>query len=179
MIEQKDLTPVGKFQKTHALKGELNALLDIDAEFFLEGNALIVDVDGIFVPFYSISIRSKGKTSFLIKLDGIDTEEEAKPFVNKIIYASKQQLAPYFDLTEEEIINDDELLGYKVVDIDNKEVIGTIIDIDSSTSNLLFIIESPDSKQIFVPAVDDFIKEIDDKKRIILMSLPKGLIDLN
>ncbi len=179
MIEQKDITPIGKFQKTHALKGELNALLDIEAEYFLEGNALIVEIDGTFVPFYSKSIRSKGQTSFLIKLDGIDTEEEAKPFVNKVIYASKQQLAPFFELTEEEIINDDELLGYTIVDIDNKEPIGTIIDIDSSTSNLLFIIESPEGKKIFIPAVDDFIKEIDDKKRIILMSLPTGLIDLN
>ena len=51
MIEEKDLTPVGKFLKTHALKGELNAILEIDPEFFTEGYPLVIDVDGAFVPF--------------------------------------------------------------------------------------------------------------------------------
>lgn len=179
MIEQKDITPIGKFQKTHALKGELNAILDIDAEYILEGNAIIVEIDGIYVPFYTSGIRSKGQTSYLIKLNGIETESEAKQFVNKIIYASKQQLAPFFELSEEEIINDSELLGYKIVEIEDEKTIGTVVEIDSSTSNLLFIVESPDGKKIFIPAVDDFIQKIDDKNRIIRMSLPSGLIDLN
>lgn len=51
MIEEKDIKAIGKFQKTHALKGELNAILDIDSEYVSEGNAVVVDIDGIFVPF--------------------------------------------------------------------------------------------------------------------------------
>ena len=41
MIEVNDIVAIGKFQKTHALKGELNAILEIDSEFLEEGNAII------------------------------------------------------------------------------------------------------------------------------------------
>ena len=36
MIKEEDTIKIGKFQKTHALKGELNALLDIDPEYFTD-----------------------------------------------------------------------------------------------------------------------------------------------
>lgn len=65
MIEEKDIKAIGKFQKTHALKGELNAILDIDSEYVSEGNAVVVDIDGIFVPFFASSVRPKGSTSYL------------------------------------------------------------------------------------------------------------------
>ncbi len=60
MIKKEDIVEIGKFQKTHALKGELNALLDIDGDYAADGNALVVAVDGIYVPFYAESVRPKG-----------------------------------------------------------------------------------------------------------------------
>ncbi len=179
MIEHSNISAIGKFQKTHALKGELNAILDIDPIFLEEGNAAIVEIDGILVPFYTASVRPKGSTSFLIRLDGIDTEGEAKNFVNKIIYALKSELASFLDVDESEITDDEDLIGYQIFDIESNEPIGRITGIDSSTSNLLFIVESADGEEIFVPAADEFIISIDDDKKLIEMNLPSGLIDLN
>lgn len=179
MIEEKDIKAIGKFQKTHALKGELNALLDIDPEYVSEGNALIVEVDGCYVPFYASSIRPKGSFSFLIKLDGIDSEAEAKPFVNKIVYALKNDLADFLDLDSEEIRDEEDLSGYKIIDNGTKEEIGEIKSVDSSTDNLLFIVVSNSGEEVFIPAVDDFIVEINDDDGTITMDLPEGLIDLN
>lgn len=179
MIEQKNITAIGKFQKTHALKGELNAILDIDAAFLSEGNAVIVELDGIFVPFFASSIRPKGNTSYLVKLDGIDSEEEARRFVNKIIYALKSELAPFLEVEEEDIADEDELIGYEIIDHDTNNVIGEIEAIDSSTSNLLFIVASPSGDTIYIPAAEEFVVEIDDEGKKIYMRLPEGLIDLN
>ncbi len=179
MIEQKDITAIGKFQKTHALKGELNAILDIDETFLSDGNAVIVELDGIFVPFYASGIRPKGNTSYLVKLDGIDSEEEARRFVNKIIYALKSELAPFLEVEEEDIADEDELIGYEIIDHDTNNVIGEIEAIDSSTSNLLFIVASPSEETIYVPAAEEFVVDIDDKDKKIYMRLPEGLIDLN
>ena len=167
MIEHSNISAIGKFQKTHALKGELNAILDIDPIFLEEGNAAIVEIDGILVPFYTASVRPKGSTSFLIRLDGIDTEGEAKNFVNKIIYALKSELASFLDVDESEITDDEDLIGYQIFDIESNEPIGRITGIDSSTSNLLFIVESADGEEIFVPAADEFIISIDDEKKLI------------
>ena len=179
MIEDKNLTTVGKFQKTHALKGELNALLDIDPEFFNEGNAMIVDMDGIYVPFFTEGIRLKGSTSSLVKLDGIDSEEEARKFVNQPILVEKAALAPFLDMEEDEIRGEDELCGYSIIDDVSGNTLGEVERIDSSTSNLLFIVATPDGEDIYIPAVEEFISSIDDDKREIRMQLPIGLIDLN
>lgn len=179
MIEAKDITSIGKFQKTHALKGELNAILDIDDEFLLEGNALIVDIDGFFVPFYAASVRPKGNTSFLIKLDGIDSENEARSFVNKTIYASKSQLAPFLDVDEEDIADGDEFIGYKIIDEESDKTVGEIIEIDDTTSNLLFIAATEDGEELYIPAAEEFIYGIDDENKTIRMRLPEGLLDLN
>ena len=179
MIEQKNITAIGKFQKTHALKGELNAILDVDSSFLSEGNAAIVELDGIFVPFYASGIRPKGNTSYLVKLDGIDSEEEARRFVNKIIYALKSELAPFLEVEEEDIAGEDELIGYEIIDYDSNKVIGEIEDIDSSTSNLLFIVVSSTGDTIYIPAAEEFIMEINDEDKKIFMRLPEGLIDLN
>lgn len=179
MIKKNDITPIGKFQKTHALKGELNALLDIDPEFLTLGNAIIVELDGIYVPFFATSIRPKGSTTFLVKLDGIDSEEEARKFVNKNISALKSELAPFLEIEEEEITDEDDLIGYEVIDFNSGKTVGIIEDIDSSTYNILFIVKRPDNTDVYIPAAEEFIKEIGDNDRKIYMSLPEGLIDLN
>ena len=179
MISDKEISAVGKFQKTHALKGELNAILDIDSEFIAEGNAVIIDVDGIFVPFYASSLRPKGNTSYLIKLDGIDTEQEAKSFVNKTIYALKSELAPFLEIEEEELRGEDDLIGYQVVDNSTGATLGKIERVDSSTQNLLFILKTSDGRELYIPAVDEFILDIDDSGQRIFMNLPAGLLELN
>lgn len=179
MIESRDITAIGKFQKTHALKGELNALLDIDPGYVEDGNALIMDVDGIYVPFFATGVRPKGTNSYLVKLDGIDSEEEARQFVNKEIYAVKKNVADYLDLDEDEIADEDELIGYMIIDEETGKEIGEIEDIDDSTQNLLFVVKSEDGEVIFIPAVDEFIMEIDEDRKVIIMNLPAGLLDLN
>lgn len=179
MIQRQELTAVGKFQKTHALKGELNAVLEIDPAFLEEGNAIVVDVDGIFVPFFASSVRPKGATSFLIKLDGIDSGDEADPFVNKTIYALTRELAPFMDVDEDEITDDDGLVGYKVVDKSSGSEIGEILAVDSSTENLLFVVETSDGEEVFIPAVEEFVDSVDDDSHSIFVSLPDGLLDLN
>lgn len=179
MIDAKDITAVGKFQKTHALKGELNAILDIDTVFFTEGNAMIVDVDGIFVPFFISNIRKKGNTSFLIQIDGIDSETDARQFVNKTIYAEKSKLSLFLDLDEDKLLDEEDLKGYVVVDADTKMEIGTICSIDTSTQNVLFIVKTQEGNEIFIPAVDRFITDVDDEKKVIEMTLPEGLTEIN
>ena len=178
MIEEKKLTPVGKFQKTHALKGELNAILDIEPDYFSEGYPLIVNMDGAYVPFYAESVRGKGATTSLIKIQGIDSQEEAKSLVNEIIYAEKEELKEYFGEEGEGLLLDNDLEGFDVVD-ESFGRIGKIKRVDTTTENVLFIIEDQDEEEIYIPAADDFIAGIDEEKRIVVTTLPEELINLN
>lgn len=58
-------------------------------------------------------------------------------------------------------------------------MIGVVSRVDSSTENLLFVVDTPEGDEVFIPVVDDFIQEINDEDKVIKMSLPDGLIDLN
>lgn len=175
MIEKKELIEIGKFQKTHALKGELNAVLNIDPEYVEEGNPLIIETDGIPVPFYAESIRPKGASSYLIKLEGVDSVEEADELVNNLIFAPRNDVEDYMG---EELLLGDDLEGYRVVDKDLGEI-GVLESIDSSTENELFVVRTPDDEEVYIPIVDDFIVDIDQENGIINTSLPEGLVDLN
>lgn len=178
MIEAKDIAEVGQFFKTHALRGELNAVFDIDAGGLTPETPLVIDMDGIFVPFFIETIRSKGARASLVKLQGIDTEAEARDFVNKAIYIRN---ADYETLSDEDEEGEggyaDEFIGYRVCDAVHGEI-GTIEDVDLSTQNALFIVGNPDGT-VYIPISEDFIDNIDTESRVIQMNLPEGIVNLN
>ncbi len=178
MIEAKDIVEAGQFFKTHALRGELNAVLDIDAGALTPETPLVVDMDGIFVPFFIEGIRSKGARASLVKLQGIDTEAEARDFVNKAIYI---RTADYEMLPDEDEEGEggyaDEFIGYRVCDAAHGEI-GTIADVDLSTQNALFIVDNPEGT-VYIPISGDFIDNIDTESRVIRMNLPEGIVNLN
>lgn len=174
MIKREEIISIGKFQKTHALKGELNMISDVDPEYFSEGNPLIVECEGIYVPFYVNSVRTKGSTSFLVKIDGVENEGEASQFVNKEIFILKKDAEEWL----EDIEDMETWTGYVVkVDKDDKKI-GTLKSIDDTTANILFIIENDEGSEIYIPANEDFIAEIDETNGIIRMNLPEGLLEL-
>ncbi len=178
MIEEKEITAIGKFQKTHALKGELNALLDLDEGYLTDGHPAIVDIDGIYVPFYADGVRPKGTFSYLVKLEGVNSEEEARQFVNKTIYGLKSEVKEYLGEEDEEVALFDELVGLEASD-EHAGHLGKIVEVDTATDNPLFHIEAPDGKIIYVPVHDDFITVLDPEKGIIRFNLPEGLVDIN
>ena len=61
---------------------------------------------------------------------------------------------------------------------DDDQAIGTIIDIDDNTDNWLFIVEKEDGNEVMIPAHEEFIAEIRQEEKIMVMDLPIGLLDL-
>lgn len=178
MITKDRLAEVGVFQKTHALKGELNALLDIEPDFFTDGYPLVIDVDGVFVPFYVESARGKGASSCLIKLEDINTSDEANAFVNASIYARKEDLEEYFGDEDGVLAFEDDLVGYTVIDAETGEI-GVIYRVDDATVNVLLVVRNQSGEDVYIPAVDEFIENIDPEAKTIYVNLPEGLVGLN
>lgn len=175
MIREEDITRVGKFQKTHGLKGELNTLLDIEPKYFEEDHPMIVAIEGLYVPFYIESIRKKGNFSYLVKLIGIDSEKEASQFVNQDIFMLSSDKDEWLDEDEFYV---DSFIGFEVMNKDDNKKIGKIIGIDDTTENILFLLNR-ENEMIYIPVVDNFIVEIDEEDKIIVMDLPEGLVNLN
>lgn len=179
MIDKNNLQKIGTFRKTHGLQGEINAQFDIDPEFLSDEYPLIVEIEGIPVPFYVEDWRPKGATTVLIKLLDVDYDIANHDFVNKELFALKKDLAEFLDIEEEDLMSEDNLLGMEVYD-ENKQLLGTVEDLDTTTINELLILKNNKTEElIYLPFVEDFILEILPDQNIIVMKLPEGLIDLN
>ncbi len=181
MIEREEIEEIGKFLKTHALKGELNIQLDVDSGFIRPCIPLIIERDGILVPFFAESIRPKGHFASLVKLVGVDSEESAASFVNETVYALRRDVDQYMgeEETDEEGVYMDDMLDYTLIDSASQKEIGKVTRVDFSTANILFIVETSDGEEIFVPASEDLIVGVDKDKKIVAVNIPDGLLDLN
>lgn len=176
MIEQSQLTAVGKFLKPHGVNGEVTALRLSDDLDFGSLSCVVVDIDGIFVPFFIRSVRPKGAETDLLGIDGITDETHASRLVNKTIYALSR------DLPEEEPDGDglfaDELIGFEVENADSRELLGKVVDIDDSTANFLLIVETPSGARLLIPVAEEFIVDLDPQARHMSLSLPEGLLEM-
>ncbi len=180
MIKRSDIFPAGVFNKPHGVNGEISASFDEGVDPTAT-DCVIVDIDGIFVPFFITGIRPKGRDSFLLKIDGIDNEVQAKLLVNRQIFmrqSEKQQIiAVDEDADDQDGLYAADLVGYTMLLTDGS-IIGKIVDIDDSTANVLFVVEKTEGDGTFlVPVADEFITDIDTDNSTLTVDLPEGLIN--
>lgn len=175
MITRRQLTEVGRTIKPHGINGEIAAtvdpILDLD-----NARCVVLDIDGIYVPFFVESWRSRGSEAVLLDIDGVDDEKAAKALCGKDIYALNEDVE--HPGNDADGFYADDLVGYSIIDATG-ELIGVIAGIDTSTVNTLFEVKRPDDTKIYVPLADEFIIAIDPDKSTITMELPDGLLDLS
>jgi 16S rRNA processing protein RimM len=97
--------------------------------------------------------------------------------VNRDIYALKTEFQQESEDAEADGYPLDYFIGFTLTDADGTTV-GEIVDVDEQTENAIFIIDR-DGDELMVPATDDLIVEFDMEKRLMVMDLPQGLLDLN
>jgi len=178
MIEKEQLIAIGRIGKPHGLKGEMTAVIENDLFDTVESCPyFICEIEGIFVPFFIEDYRFRSDTAMLLKLEEVDTQEEARKFSNRLIYFDRRcftaEEAREYD--SENAGNSDNFIGYHIVDHRFGDL-GTITAIDDQTANVLFIVDHNGS-ECLIPAADNLVNDIDDDRHIIYMTLPPGLID--
>lgn len=176
MIKREEIVEIGSLNKPHGINGEINASIDSGIQL-TELRCIILDIDGIFVPFFIEALRTKGTDSYLLTIDGVENEDAAMALSKKTIYALKDDCPNLGILEDNDGMYAEDFIGFTAVD-DNDTLIGKIVDIDESTENILFIIERTDGNSIYIPVADEFIIDIDIDRNMVTMSLPDGLIDL-
>lgn len=174
MITEDMIAEIGRFGQPHGIKGELNASLDVAPDSI---SCLICDVNGIFVPFFISSFRSRGPHSQLLTIDGINNEVEAALLKNHIIYGLKEEVHTEDDETDSDAgFYAEDLIGYTIADTEGA-LTGKITDVDDSTDNVLFLAETPQG-EVLIPVTDEFITDIDTDNKIITFDLPDGILNL-
>ena len=169
MIKREEVYKIGRRGKTHGVRGEISFLLDDDVFDRTDADYLILDIDGILVPFFFEEYRFKTDSNALIKFDGIDTQERARELTGCDVYFPRS-LAD----EDETSVSWAELVGYSLIDSNTGNTIGEIVAIDDTTINILF--ELTDGK--LIPASDELIQHIDTKQHQIEINLPEGILEL-
>lgn len=174
MIQEKNLIEVGKILKPHGVKGEMTFLFNQREFAEADNNFYFFLLDGLFVPFFVEEFRFNSNVSACVKIEEINTVEEAINYNDTLLYLPKELIG---ELDKEEQFESEweQFIGYTVFD-DNNAIIGVIKSVDSSTINVLFIVANKD-EDILIPATTDFILEINQTEMQIYLSLPEGLLD--
>ena len=176
MIREKDILRIGTLTKTHGLRGEIAFNFENDIFDQVDCPYLVLDIDGIFVPFFMVEYRFKGSETALISFEGIDSEEKASKLQGLDVYFPREYLQD-IDFNTNEENSWLFFIGFSVIDKQAGNL-GIITDVDTQTINTLFLIVAPDKREIMIPAAEDFITEIDSENKIIYFSLPEGLLDI-
>lgn len=154
--------------KPHGVKGEVSFQFDDDIFDRTDADFLILELDGILVPFFIEEYRFRSDSLALMKLEGIDTQERARELTNCEVYFPREQQG------DEENLSWAAIIGFTVIDEQTNTPVGTIASVDDSTENVLFELEDG----TLIPASEDLITNIDTKKRTITIDLPEGLLEL-
>lgn len=177
MILRDEIVPVGRFGKPHGINGEINLTTDIDIDLS-SLSCIVLDVDGINVPFFFNSIRSRGNDSFLVMIDGVDSDVAVSQFVNDTVYALGREVEDVVGVDDGDGFYAEDLIGYHVDTVDGT-LSGEIVDIDDATENVLFVVRVSDSgREVLVPVADEYITAVEPDRKILTLSIPEGLLEL-
>ncbi len=169
MIKQEEVYKIGRLGKAHGVKGEVSFQFDDDIFDRVDADYLVLDIDGILVPFFMEEYRFRSDTVCLVKFCDIDTQQRAQELTGCDVYFPRT-LAEEAD----EMPSLSMLVGFDIVNNANGETVGHIAAIDDSTANILFELEDG----MLIPANDELITDIDAEQRLIRMNIPEGLLDI-
>lgn len=149
--------------------GEVSFLFDDDVFDRVDADYLILDIDGILVPFFIEEYRFRSDTTALMKFEGIDSQERARELTGCDVYFPRN-----LAVSDDDSISWSAIVGFDIIDASTNKPVGRIASIDDSTLNILFCLEDGH----LIPASEDLITQIDQQARTITMRLPAGLLDL-
>ncbi|KAL4289826.1 hypothetical protein GQ457_14G008750 [Hibiscus cannabinus] len=136
-----------------------------------------------------------GKKSWILSFSGIETVDQARQLVGSTLLAEEED-RPH--LEEGEFYTRD-LVGMRVILKETGQVVGTVVNIFNSGANdLLHVmlksaVPMPDGSEessnlakagdsgplVWVPFVEDIVPNVDLNRREMLITPPKGLLELN
>ena len=169
MIKQEEVYRIGRLGKAHGIKGEVSFQFDDDIFDRVDAEYLVLEVEGILVPFFMEEYRFRSNTVALVKFCDVDTQQRASELTGCEVYFPRV-LAD----EDEGNVSLAMLVGFDIIDAGTGSKVGTIAAVDDTTVNLLFELE--DGR--LIPASDDLISDIDMKQGKIRMNIPEGLLEL-
>ncbi|MGB0998886.1 MAG: ribosome maturation factor RimM [Flavobacteriales bacterium] len=167
---------LGTVIKKHGYKGDFIAKFEADDVLLYQGiEAAFFDLKGELIPFPLSKCEFLKKDTFLMHIDGFDSEEDLRKILQSDLYLPLDVLPQ---------LKDDEFYYHEVIDflvIDkHKGALGKLKDIRTDTAQDVVYITSYENLdvEILIPLSDAVFQGLDKTKKEFYIEAPAGLIDL-
>lgn len=154
----KDILRVGKIVNTHGLKGEVKVIpLTDDPKRYNDLEFVIID--GVERKIQGVKYQ---KDRVIVKVEGINSIEEAEKYKNKYMEIPREYAVPL----EEDSYYIADIIGCTVYDTNGKDL-GKIFDVIQTKNNDVYWIKKP--KELLIPVLLEIVTDIDvENKKITI-----------
>ncbi len=158
---------IGKIVNTHGLRGDVKVVPWADYPEIFEEISFVYTKDEKRFLIKSVKYQ---KDNVILKLEGINSIEEAERLKNSVIYSRRD--------TMPELENDTffvaDLINLDVVD-ENDVKIGKISDVFTAGGADVYTVKRNGKKDLLIPALKENIIKIDIPEGVVKINIPDGL----
>jgi len=172
LAENGMLITIGKAVKPFGVKGEMKIepLTDFPERFRKLTRVYLVSPAGNEIACTVSSVRYAGSTP-LLQFGGYDSPEKAKALNGWLVKVPEEEVVPLPDGRYYWF----ELIGMDVFS-EADEKLGTIVDIFETGSNDVYVMKRG-REEVYIPATQDVIKQVDRKAKRMIIHLIDGLLE--
>lgn len=165
---------LGRITKVHGYEGAVTVKLE---KTFTEEDipvleSVFLEIDGKPVPFFISESEYQGADILRLTFEGYDSPGKISEFTGCRVFLTTGRNVP------DKVSSHNQLSGYKI-HLPDDTLLGTIKEVIYGPEQSLINVGSRDGKDILIPLHEDFIIDVDKKRKIIKMDLPEGLIEIN
>ena len=162
-----DIIKLGKITAPQGIRGEVRVYP------YTDKLTRFSEIEAVYLNGRRCRIRKVRymKNMAVLKLEGIDDRNAAEAVRNQELMLPKEEL---WEQPEDTYFVDD-LVGCSVVSEDGSPV-GTLKAVHSRPAQDLYEIESEDGKSFLIPAVKEFVKEVNVPEKRIVIQIIEGLL---
>lgn len=175
-MNKEDCFYLGTVLRKHGYKGDFIAKFDADDILAYENiQAVFFDFKKELVPLPLTKCEHLKKDTFLLHIDGYDSEDDLYKVLGAELYLPLDLLPPL----EGDEFYYHEVAHFDVID-ENKGNIGKVKDIRTDTAqDILYIISAEDDEtEILIPLAENVFKGLSRENKEFHIKAPEGLIDL-
>ncbi len=186
------LVAVGHLSKAHGIRGELVLVFEAESPDLLDGELVLRPRGQGRERRVAVERIRTHHGNLLVSFKGVTTRNEAELLCRHTVFVPRDR----FPALEDDEIYLSDLPGLRVFVDDSRESptgeaggvdapgpqgereIGVISAVDVPAGQELWIIVTPDGKEILFPAVDEFVLSVDLEQGRALIAPPPGLLEL-
>lgn len=165
---------VGKLGKPHGIAGAFRFLLHRQLKSKAKfPKHFLLHIKGSYLPWFVTEVELTGLSDGLIRFEDVTTPEKARIYSGCELFLSEKDTNAYFKKDAEGL---NYLKGYQVSD-QTAGPLGPLLEVDETPAQILITIDYK-GREVLIPLVDEFIIELNKRKKTLLLDLPEGLLDL-